>query len=373
MLLAGLVRQAAAGTRCGRCICVIALLGVAGTFASAQAVQSAAQPQDDGARGYAPGQDVNPAVGKQTAEARRMLLKGLDTDPASVPMNLALGDLLRQDGRYPEAMDRYETILATAPAHPGARAGELTAAVALAASARSGGHGEAALLCLRHAREFLPADPTLLTDLGIQALDLHQLAMADEALTLALSLQPGSTTALYALGRVELEQGRTVPAEQHLRGYLQAVPGDASAHYGLGHLLQMELRNDEATKEFQQSIALQPAQTESSYQLGMIALNAGRDEEARTLFESVLARSSSHGGALTGLGILLFRTKQYVAARGQLVKAVSTAPSYQPAHYYLGLTLAKLGDREGSRYELDQAVRLDREHEGKSLPRLPER
>ena len=241
-------------------------------------------------------------------------------------------------------------------------------AIACALLLRKQGNGAAALACLEQARTALPNDPTLLTDLGIQAYDLHHLSEAADALQTSLTRLPGNPTAQYALARVELDRQHMPQAEGLFREYLAQQPQDASAHYGLGHLLQMLQHNDEAAAEFHRSIDLQPAQTESFYQLGQMDLDLHRDGEARELFNKVLGRFPAHGGALTGIGILNYRAKAYIAARASLQAAITASPDYQPAHYYLGLTLARLGDAAASSLELQRAAELTTLQQGKSAP-----
>ncbi len=307
----------------------------------------------------------------ETGEAKTLLTQALELSPNSPEANLAMGRLLLDARQWPEAMDRFETVLAT-NVHAGeARAGELKAATSLALEAKRAGRQDAALRCLEHARESLPDNPELLRDLGVQAFEMHLLARAAEALNASLAVAPGDVQTVYALSRVEVEQQQPEAAEKHLRVYLKARPGDATAHYGLGHLLQMQMRRDEAAAEFHRSLELQPLQTESYYQLGQMALDDHRDEEAAPLFRQVLGRAPQHGGALTGLGMLDFRAKRYEDARRWLELAVAASPEYQPAHYYVGLTLGRTGDREGSSRELALAAELAAKQQDKSKPLAP--
>ncbi len=307
-----------------------------------------------------------------SAAAHQLLGEALDLSPNHPAANVSLGNLLLSERRYPEAMDRFETVLATNLRDPAARLGELNAATSLALQARRSGDANAALLCLQHAREHLPDDPTLLLDLGIQAQQMHLLPEAAGALNAALALQHSTIqpdpSITYALARVEADQGRLPAAEQHFRTYLAARPNDASAHFGLGHVLEMQQRIDDAKAEFQRSVDLQPIQTESYFQLGQIALDAGQPEAAAPLFEKTLARDPHHGGALTGLGILAYRRKDLAAASTSLTAAVQSSPSYQPAHYYLGLTLARLGDKAGSERELKTATDLAKQQDLHATP-----
>lgn len=295
---------------------------------------------------------------EQTEDAQGLLTQALTLSPNDPAANLALGDLLLSQHHFPEAMDRFETVLAIDLRNPRARAGELEAATRLALEARNAGNPEAALACLDHARKSLPDDPTLLLDLGIQADQVKQYPMAQEALVAALKLRPADPATLYALARLETDEKHLPAAEQHLRQYLALRPADASAHFGLGHVLVMAQRIPEARSEFERSIALQPVQTESFYQLGQIETDLQHDSAARPLLEKVLARAPTHGGALTAMGILAYRAKNYPAARTFLERAVASSPDYQPAHYYYGLTLARLGEKTSSDEQLKLAVDL---------------
>ena len=308
------------------------------------------------------------AIAGDAAGAVALLQQALALSPNAPEPNLQLGGLMLEQKRYPEAMDRFETVLATNRQSPEARRGEFEAATALALESKREGDQEAALACLQHARESLPDDPVLLRYAGVQAFEMHRLAAAAEALQASLALAPADVQTTYARARVEAEQQLPVQAERDFRTYLTARPNDASGHYGLGHLLQTQLRVDDAAAEFRRSIELQPVQTESYYQLGQMALDAHRDDEAARLFEQTLRRAPQHGGSLTGLGIVAFRAKRYDEAATRLREAVAAAPEYQPAHYYLGLSLGRLQDAEGSARELKVAAELAAEQQGKGAP-----
>jgi Flp pilus assembly protein TadD len=290
--------------------------------------------------------------------AEKSLITALSVSPNSIAPNLAMGDLLLSMHRNPEAMDRFETVLAISRTNSDARRGELAAATGLALSARSSGHPEVALQVLQHARTKLTDDAKLLLELGIQATELYLYPEAEDALNAAQRLKPNDPEILYALARLETERQHLSAAEADFRTYLAAKPADASAHFGLGHVLAMELRTDEARAEFERSIQLQPAQTESYYQIGQIELDAHRDAKAEFLFLKALERDPTHGGSLTGLGVLAFRARDYAKAEKYLAAAEKTAPNYGPAHYYRGLALARMGRKDEGESELREATKL---------------
>jgi len=292
------------------------------------------------------------------AGTEKALIAALAASPNSIDANLAMGDLLLSMHRNPEAMDRFETVLAFAPANSDARRGELAAATELALTVRRSGHPEVALQVLQHARIKLPDDPSLLLELGIQATELYLYPEAEQALNAARNLRPNDPGILYVLARMETERQHLQAAEADFRDYLAAQPNDASAHFGLGHILAMQQRTDDARAEFERSIQLQPVQTESYYQIGEIELDAHQDAKAEVLFHKTLERDPTHGGALTGLGVLAFRAKDYVKAERYLAAAEKTAPNYGPTHYYRGLALAHLGRKDEGDAELREATKL---------------
>ncbi|MBX6360645.1 tetratricopeptide repeat protein [Pseudacidobacterium ailaaui] len=255
-------------------------------------------------------------------------------------------------------MDAYEAALKANPQDADARKGEVQTGIAEALKARRNRQNELALAYLLRARYWVPDDPELLLDLGIQEESMKLYHDADAAVTEAGRLRPDDLKTLYATARIKMDVNQMQASEEAWKRYLALRPDDATAHYGYGLLLQMLQRTDEAKEQFVKSIELQPKQAESYYRLGEIAREAGNIEEARKEYQEALAFDPTHAGAWTGLGVLAFRAKQYAEAEEDLEKAVQYAPDFQTAHYYRGLTLAKLGRKEESEKELAVAVQL---------------
>ncbi len=268
---------------------------------------------------------------------------------------------LLQSGKPTEARESFESILNSDPNNVEAQQGEVGSSERLALDARQAGHMDEALQLLLRARGFAPKDPRLLYDLGILEDEMQLYHDADQTLASLLQLQPSNPQVMYAVARVKLDLGQLALAEEKMLAYLKLQPNDASAHYGLGRIYQLGLQYDKARAEFQRSIDLQPVQTEAYYQLGDIALGQGALDEAIVYFSKTLSRDPKHGGALAGTGQAYFKQKQYAQAKDFLDRAVAAAPNYQSGHYYLGLTLARLGRKEESQRELDRATKLAEE------------
>ncbi len=258
-------------------------------------------------------------------------------------------------------LSAFEATLARQPKDAAAREGEVKTAIAAALRAREAGRSEDALTFLLRANYWVPDDPELLLDTGIQEESMNLYKDADTALAKAQQLRPGDLKTLYAIARVKMDLEQTHASEEAWRSYLSQRPEDASAHYGYGVLLQMLQRSDEARAQFLKSIELSPQQAESYYRLGELARNEGNLPHAKAYYQQAIAHNPSHAGALTGLAILAYQAHQYEEAEGYLEKAIAASPDFQTAHYYRGLTLAKLGRMQESQTEMDLAVKMANE------------
>lgn len=265
---------------------------------------------------------------------------------------------LLEAGKATEARDAFESTLAANPEDQSAQHGEVAASEQIALQQRAQGHMVDALHTLLRAKKYAPHSGRLACDLGILEDEMHLYPEAAQSLARAEQFHYDSPSLLYAQARVLFDQQQLGPAAQKMRAYLQLRPNDATAHYGLGRIDQLGLQFDKARQEFQESVRLQPAQTEAWYQLGDIALKQNRYDEALSDFNKTLERDPHHGGALAGAGEACFHQKRYDQALDYLNRAVAAAPDYEAGHYYLGLTLARLGRKEESQSELATAAKL---------------
>jgi tetratricopeptide (TPR) repeat protein len=275
-----------------------------------------------------------------------------------------------KEGQLQAARDLYERALLLRPTDAAALNGMASASERLSLRQLSSGDQDGALATLLRAQQAEPDNERVLYDLGI--LEDRMKLYLDSANTLEhlLALKPADPSAYYALGRTDLDLGRLEPAEKAFETYLAARPQDASAHYGLGKTYAQGLQYDKAEHEFERSIQLQPRQVETYYELGQVYLQQDKFQQAIAQFQIALARDPRHGGALAGIGTTYFKMKQYETAKEWLSKAIAAAPDYQPGHYYLGLTLARLGDALDSKEQLELAASLADKQNQQSASRL---
>lgn len=233
-------------------------------------------------------------------------------------------------------------------------------------AAMQAGNKNEALGLLARARSADPGNPDILFDFGMAALDLNLYLDSSRALTQELKIRPDDPKGIYALARAQMGLRHYQEAAQSLRHYLELRPNDASAHFGLGYILRLLRQNTEARKELNTSLRLHPEQTESVFQLGVIDLEENHRDQAAQRFQQVLQRNPQHSGALLGLGQLEFENAHYKAAKKWLTAAIRIVPGLYKAHYYLGLSEARLGDKDGARKELALAEQIQHQQDEQS-------
>jgi tetratricopeptide (TPR) repeat protein len=268
------------------------------------------------------------------------------------------GSVLLQANRPMEARAVFEEALGRDPSNAAAQAGEMAASERLALQARAEGHMDDALQTLLRARNYAPQNAHLLYDLGILEDEMRLFQDADRSLSESDRIQPGDARTLYGMARVKLDLEQLAAAEEKMKAYLALRPNDATAHFGLGRIYQIGLQAEKAKVEFLKSAELQPVQTEAYFELGDLALKDGEFDEAITEFAKTLERDPKHGGSLEGTGEAYFKKKDFKKAEDFLERAISAAPDYSPSHYYLGLTLTKLGRKSEAEKELALAAKL---------------
>jgi tetratricopeptide (TPR) repeat protein len=277
---------------------------------------------------------------------------------------------LRESGSLNEARDVFERVLEANPDSAKAQDGEVQVSEQLALNARGAGHSDESLADLLRAQKHAPENVRVLFDLGVLEDEMQLYLDADKILAHLERLRPEDPNTLYAVARVKLDLGQLAIAEEKMKAYLKIRPNDASAHFGLGRIYRQGLQLEKARTEFERSIELQPHQTEAYFQLGDIEVEQKNYQDAVTNFSKTLLGNPKHGGALAGTGIAYYRQKQYDKAAQFLKEATHTAPEYQPGHYYLGLTLARLGMVEESQRELTLATSLAEKDNKKDANRL---
>jgi tetratricopeptide (TPR) repeat protein len=193
---------------------------------------------------------------------------------------------------------------------------------------------------------------------------------AIDAFQKTLAIRDKDAKAVYGLGRALLGMAKFQDAQEQFRCYVELRPDDAAGHYALGMSLVALQQLEDARKEFDKSIALTPLQTESYFRLGLLDLDSKNLDAAAKNFNHVLERDPKHAGALAALGRVRFEQKAYADAVDFLQRAVASNDGLREAHYYLGLTYARMGRKQESAEQLQIATRLEHEETEKQRTML---
>jgi tetratricopeptide (TPR) repeat protein len=298
---------------------------------------------------------------KREVEAESLFKQAIVIRPDFAGAHASLGLLYMQMGKDDLAISPLQDAIRFDPGRKDAQSALIHIWRNQAHVAVQNGDSEKALALLISARKLSPSDPDVQFDFGIVALRMSLFPDAIDAFNEVLKIRPEDDRSLYALGRAKIATAKFDDAQQAFAHYIQLRPADASGHYALGVALQALQRTSDARREYEKSIALQPLQTESYFQLGLLDIDAGNTDTAREKFEQVLKRAPQHGGALTGLGRVRLQEKKYSDAATLFEKAIAANSESREAHYYLGLTDARLSKKEESEKELQTASQIEHE------------
>jgi Flp pilus assembly protein TadD len=290
----------------------------------------------------------------QPAAAETLFRQAIEVGPPLPGPHVNLAMLYGDRRAIPELCE----ALKIAPSNAEAASLLKTVAERTAFAAIQAADKDTAIALMLDARAALPHDPEMLYKFGLVAMEAGFFADARKAEEDALRLRPDYAEAMYALARALISDGKGQQGEIWMRKYLAVRPDDATAQYGLGYVLVAEEKLDEGRVALERSLNLEPNQTESPFQLGIIAQKQGDDAAANAWFQKVLARDPAHAGALTEMAVVSFHEHRYQEAADLLDRAVKSSPSYQKAHYYLGVALGKLGRKEESDREFSIATEL---------------
>jgi tetratricopeptide (TPR) repeat protein len=287
-------------------------------------------------------------------------------DPSDAKAHATLGLVYEANNLWEQAEESFAHAIALDGSQP---AWEYHRAVALLAIGRT----EEAIAAMKGSARRMPDSAGVQQRVGLQLVDIGDLASARVALERALRLAPGRIESLAAMARLELACEHWNEALSYAQRGLAADPTSQSAAYTAGLALQALGRDDEARRYLAAGKGARPSWLEDpltremlSYRLTANALveeasraNATHDyAHAVQVFERLVARNPRDVDMLNNLAANLIE----LGKLDQAEKALKTAETLARDSFAVQLNLAELylrrGEVELARQHADTAAAL---------------
>jgi tetratricopeptide (TPR) repeat protein len=224
-------------------------------------------------------------------------------------------------GRYTEAVDAYEAVIAETPDWWEAHAN-------LGICHARNGHPEKAEAAFRRGLEDCPGSPEIRDELAAHL--LAERKNVREALKLseeAVALGRDEIRHLHTLGEVRLTLGDETGAAEAYAAVLALDPENPEAHLKLGILHEGRGEVAKAEEHFVESLKSDPANPRALYSYASLYYAADDLETAEELLVRAVAADSRYSPALSALASIRARRGDYGDALDYMEKAVDAGES----------------------------------------------
>jgi Tfp pilus assembly protein PilF len=224
-------------------------------------------------------------------------------------------------GRYTEAVDAYEAVIAETPDWWEAHAN-------LGICHARNGHPEKAEAAFRRGLEDCPGSPEIRDELAAHL--LAERKNVREALKLseeAVALGRDEIRHLHTLGEVRLTLGDETGAAEAYAAVLALDPENPEAHLELGILHEGRGEVAKAEEHFVESLKSDPANPRALYSYASLYYAADDLETAEELLVRAVAADSQYSPALSALASIRARRGDYGDALDYIEKAVDAGES----------------------------------------------
>ncbi|APD08376.1 MULTISPECIES: tetratricopeptide repeat protein [Thermus] len=215
-----------------------------------------------------------------------------------------------------------------------------------------------ALSVLRDGERVNPRYAPLFAQRGLVYALLGQMDRAEEAFRRALSLED-TPEVRVAMAELYLAAGRLDEALGQYARALQLAPKDSGVRLRYASALLLKGRAEEAARVLEEGHKLKPLDAEGWYTLGQAYVLLGRMREAGVALENAIALAPLRfPAAYYYLGQVYLALGDAQKAKSRLTVAVRLEPKRPEYRYQLCLANERLGDKEGARYQCQEAVKL---------------
>ena len=194
--------------------------------------------------------------------------------------------------------------------------------------------------------------------LGAIALQRGQFALAESEIAAALTINPNVAQAQRDRGIALGNLGRFAEALASLDRAIALKADNAGAHNKRGAVLRELKRPQEALAAYDRAIALQPRFAEAFYNRGVALQDLGRAAEAAEAYGRAVALTPDFADAHNNLGNALKDLDRLDDALAAYERACAARPDFAEAHYNRGVLLLDLKRPGESLAAYDRAIAL---------------
>jgi tetratricopeptide (TPR) repeat protein len=248
--------------------------------------------------------------------------EALKLDPKDAGALCGFGEVLYREGRFTEALARYEAGLQADAESVAAKIGTAKTKIAL-------DRLQDAKDILRKLRESRPADPVVAYWLARVEEALGNKAEVEKILVDAIARTPPSQGAIdlyVAYAQFLSAQGRAQESDAKLAEARQKLPDTPLVHKALGEVALSAGRTDDAKREFEAALQRDPQDLAAMFNLAVTLRRIARFDDAQAMFDKVAAADKNYPGLALERGVLFEASGQAQRALEMYQEALSKAP-----------------------------------------------
>jgi tetratricopeptide (TPR) repeat protein len=196
-------------------------------------------------------------------------------------------------------------------------------------------------------------------------------AKEEQALRRAVSVDPRFTAGYAALAELYLQQKRIDEARAEYEGIAQRDPSNVSARTMVGMLLEQQGKRDDAIKAYQAALNGTDNAPVAANNLAFMYAEQGTNLDlALQLATSAKQRMPDDPSVDDTIGWIYYKKDLASLAVKPLEDALKKLPNNAELLVHLGLTYAKLGEKDKARATLERAFKINPSVGGEEAKRV---
>ncbi|MGD0674171.1 MAG: tetratricopeptide repeat protein [Polyangiaceae bacterium] len=274
------------------------------------------------------------------SDARDAFAQAVKFDPQNVDALNGQGRLFLNEGRYAEALARFDTATKLAPSSPTTIANDAEAKIALERL-------EDAKQQLVLARAKFPKNPAILLVLAAVEQHLGNVDAADAALREAIAdVDPTRAEAVrpfVALSELQSSRGRLADARATLDDARKKLPASPALDLAFGEVNELQGDYDGAIGHYKSAVAKDDMNVPAHFRLAVALRRVRRFEEARLELDRVAAVDRDYPGLQLERGLLFEDAGDVEKAIEQFKSALAQAPDDPDLQLRVGSAYVAIG------------------------------